>query len=99
EERRIFLCLLLPGFDAPVGDPAVEVLPKLLAEFGLVALEFENLSIGLEPVHHARIGRIRHAARPPPLAGRLDPIAEILAARLRLRRRGWGRERAGCEAH
>ena len=37
KQRRKFLGLLLAGDDAPVGDPAVEILPELLVEFGLIA--------------------------------------------------------------
>ena len=58
EESSIFLRLLLPGLDAPVGDAAVEVLPQLLAEFGLIALEIEHLGVGFEALHHVRISRV-----------------------------------------
>ena len=37
KQRRIFLRLLLAGGDAPVGDAAVEILPDLLLELGLVS--------------------------------------------------------------
>ena len=97
EERSIFLRLHLPGLDAPLP---VEVLPQLLAEFGLIALEIEHLGVGFEALHHVRISRVRHAPRPRSRAKQLDPIAEILAACLRLRRGApSAQQRAKNEAH
>ena len=47
EQRRIFLGDLAAGDDAPVGDAAIEILPELLAEFGLVADFLEPGHVGL----------------------------------------------------
>src|ERR1041385_9321337 len=61
EERRVSLGALLTGLDAPVGDAAVDVLPELLIEFWLIADFAEHGCVGLEPAHHAGVGRIRYA--------------------------------------
>ena len=78
---------------------AVGGLDAFFAEFGLIVLEIEHLGVGFEAMHHVRLGRVRHAARPRSCAKRLDQMAEILATRLRLRRGAPSTKRANNEAH
>ena len=90
----IFLRLLLPGLDAPVGDAAIEVLPELLVEFRLVAQLLVDAGVGLEAAHDARIGRGRDALGERARAEAFDPLRERRAGGLRERRRGEGSKSA-----
>ena len=85
EQRREFLGAFLAEGDAPFRDAAVEILPELLVEFRLRALQREHAHVGLEAAHHAVIGRVRYAARLGAGAEALDPLLERLRRRLRER--------------
>ena len=49
KQRRVLLGFLPAGDDAPVGDAAVEVLPELFVEFGLVADRLKPGHVGTHP--------------------------------------------------
>ncbi len=72
--RRVFFRLLPAGDDAPVGDAAVEILPELFVEFGLVADGLEPGHVGLYPDHDARVGLVGDATRFGLGAERADPL-------------------------
>ena len=96
-----FLRLLLAFGDAPVGDAAVEILPELLAEFWLLAVELKDRRVGLEVAHHPRVGRVGNATFARPGAESVDPLVERPAPlRLRLRhpghRHGSRHDRQAC---
>ncbi len=58
QERTVVARAFLPGLDPPLGDAAVEVLPKLLVELRLGAVEDVDRSVGLEAGHHPIIGGV-----------------------------------------
>ena len=62
KQRCIFLGALLAGDDAPVRTAAIDVLPHLFGEFGLLALQRIDLGVGRDVAHHAIVGRGRDAA-------------------------------------
>jgi hypothetical protein len=79
EQRVILLGFFAPLRDPPVGDAAVDILPERLGELGLAAIERIDRGVGLEVAHHARIGRLRYAARQRPWLEGLDPLRERCA--------------------
>jgi hypothetical protein len=84
----------LAGCDPPIGDAAIEILPELLAEFRLRALQGEDAHVRFHIAHHPVIGRLRYAAlERARLEGR-DPLREGL--RRLLRPRGGGRCHGGA---
>src|SRR5712691_12242860 len=93
EQRRVFLRLLLAGDDAPVGDAAVEILPELLVEFGLRAVELKYRRVRLDVAHHPRVGGVGNATRARSGAKTLDPLLELAPLCPRPRARGRDRRR------
>ena len=96
EQVAMFAGALLAGPDAPVRDPAVEILPNLLVELGLLALEREHRHVGFEIRHHAGVGRIRHAAGASAGAKGFHPARERQLCRLRVRRAARERRHGRC---
>src|SRR3984893_12945851 len=98
EQRRVFLRLLLAGNDAPIGDAAIEILPELLAEFGLRTVELKYRRVWLDAGHHPRVGRVGNATRAGPGAKSRDPLVERRLAALRARLRAPHRRRQQRQA-
>jgi hypothetical protein len=76
KQRLVLLQRLLAGHDAPFGDAAIDVLPKLLVELRLVAQFLEHGHVRLDATHHARPGRFRNSLGDCALAKRLAPLLE-----------------------
>src|SRR4029450_2593661 len=83
KKGRVFLRLLLAGGDTPVGDAAIEVLPELFVEFGLVAVKLKNCCIRFDSSHNARVCASGYTPRAPPCAEGRDPLIERGLACLR----------------
>ena len=96
EQRRKFLGACLAGDNPPVGDPAVDILPECLVEFGLRADLGVDSGIGLDRPHHPRIGRLRHAAPAGARAKAVTPGFERCAGALRPHQRG--RRKGGAQS-
>ena len=95
EQRLVFFQRFLAGDDAPVGDAAIDVLPDLLVELGLLLHLLEHGHVRFDAAHHARIGRLRDALRQRPRAKTVAPLIE--AGRCRGKRRhGTGEQGAGA---
>ena len=76
EQRLVVFQRDLAVDDAPVGDAAVDVLPDLLMEFGLVAHLLEHAHVGFDPRHRALPGRGRDALGHCACAKTLTPFLE-----------------------
>ena len=81
QQPGIFLGALLAGGDAPVRAAAVDVLPHLLGEFGLAALQLIDRGVRFHAPHDAVIGRFRHAALHRLTAKTRHPLLERGALR------------------
>src|SRR5262249_14648527 len=71
----------LAGGDAPVRNPAVEILPELLAELGLRAVELKDRSVGFDPRHDPAVCGVGNSTRLSPRAKRDDPLLEARSGR------------------
>src|SRR5436309_16136244 len=92
KERREFIRHRLAGRDEPVGDAAIEILPELLVEFGLRAVELKYRGIRFDIALHPRVGGVGYTPRAGSGAEGCDPLLEIA---LRRRRLAPCRQRAG----
>jgi hypothetical protein len=76
-KQRLVLLQRLAAFDdAPVRDAAINVLPDLFVEFGLVPKLLENGHVRLDPAHHPRPGRLRNSFRQSVGAKAIAPLFE-----------------------
>src|SRR5262249_54458198 len=74
QQRRIFLDLFLAELDAPIGNAAIEVLPKDLVELRLLADEREDFPVRLHRAHDPIVGLARDAARQRARPERRHPL-------------------------
>jgi hypothetical protein len=86
KQRFVLPQRFLAGDDAPVRYAAIDVLPDLFAEFGLLPHLPEDTHVRLGVPHRAGPGRLRDAAGE-------RPRAKIVAPLLVTGRRGWRRQR------
>ena len=63
KQRLVVSQRFFAGDDAPVRDAAIDVLPGLLVEFGLVLHLLEHRHVRFEVAHHAAPGRLRYPVR------------------------------------
>ena len=76
KQRRVLFCLRPAGDDAPIGNAAIEILPELLVELGLIAERFKPGRVGPHGAHDARVGFRRDTARQRFGAKPVDPLIE-----------------------
>jgi hypothetical protein len=76
EKRRELFRLFLPRGDLPFRTGAVEILPKLLVKFRLVAQRREPGRVGLQSLHDARVRLYGDAARDGLRFECRDPLLE-----------------------
>src|ERR1700692_5123819 len=74
KKPRVLLRFFFTGGNVPVGGGAVEILPELLVEFGLIADRFKSRGVRMYPAHDACVGFLRDAARRGLRAKRGDPL-------------------------
>jgi hypothetical protein len=76
KQRRVFFRFGFPGRNSPVGDGAVEILPKLLVELRLVADRGQSRHVGLDATRRPRIRLLADAVGDGFTAEGGDPIVE-----------------------
>ena len=76
KQRFVLLERFPAGDDAPVRDAAIDVLPDLLVEFGLLLYLPEHGHVRLDASHHPCIGRVRDALGQRPRTKAVAPLIE-----------------------
>ena len=97
KQRLVFPQRFLAGDDAPVRDAAIDILPGLLLEFGLVLHLLEHGHVRFDVAHHPGPGRLRYPLGQGMRAKSVAPLIEA-GRRGGQRREGVREQGAGTEA-